>query len=250
MKRAIPSICLGLAVALLPGIRTASAKTSEDDTAEYRASLSTQHEIRNDWTGFGQFQYWNNPQSRYQTYDVLYPGVIYRVNDWLQLSGGMEVIQTDNQTKADTLELRPFVGYKIFLPNHFKWNIYNYNRFEYCDTQNLETYKWSEYSRLCMRFGVDAPLTARENAWQPHTFYAMGYVEPDFRFDSDQVNPLYLSAGLGYIINHRFRVELIYQDEFTRPSTDSSLRQTYNIFELNFKVDLGKNLFGRLHNPN
>ncbi len=249
MKRAFHAIHLSLAAGLLLGARAGFAKTSDDDTAEYRASLSTQHEIWHDWTGFGQFQYYNNPQSRYQTYDVLYPGVIYRVNDWLQLSGGMEAIQTDNQTKADTLELRPFVGYKIFLPNHFKWNIYNYNRLEYCDTQNQETYVWSEYSRLCMRFGVDAPLTAQASAWQPHTFYAMGYVEPDFRFDSDQVNPLYLSAGLGYIISKRFRLELIYQDEFTRPSTDSSLRQTYNIFELNLKVDLGKGIFERLHNP-
>ena len=54
---------------------------------------------------------------------------------------------------------------------------------------------------------------------------------------------------MGYIINHRLRLELIYQDEFTRPGTGSSLHQTYNVFELNLKVDLGKGILERLHNP-
>jgi len=249
VKRLNQAVIAGLAASLLFGTRTGLAKTSDDDTAEYHASLSTQHEIWQDFTGYGQFQYYNNPQENYETYDILYPGVIYRAKDWLQFSGGMEVLDTENMDKADTVELRPFAAVKVFLPNKWKWNFYNYDRYEYCDTQNQDTYVWSEYSRLRMRFGVDAPLTSLENAWQPHTFYAMGYVEPVFRFDSDQINPLYLDAGVGYIINHRLRLELIYQDEFTRPGTGSSLHQTYNVFELNLKVDLGKGILERLHNP-
>lgn len=151
--------------------------------------------------------------------------------------------------KANTLELRPFGGFKIFLPNHFKWYIYNYSRFEFRDTQNQDTYQWSSYSRVRSQFGVNIPLASRANAWQPNTFYATAFVEPIYRFDTDQVNPVYFSAGLGYIINHRLRVEFTYYDELTRPTTDSSLQQTYNIFELNLKIDLGRGILERLNNP-
>ena len=60
---------------------------AEDDIAnEYRLTLPLHHAIRGDFTGFGQLEYRNNPEKDYQAYEVLWPGLTYSVEHWLQLS--------------------------------------------------------------------------------------------------------------------------------------------------------------------
>ena len=58
-----------------------------------------------------------------------------------------------------------------------------------------------------------------------------------------------MRAGVGYILSRRASLELIYYDEFTRPTTGSSLHQYDNIIELNLKIDLGRSILERQHNP-
>ena len=68
---------------------------------------------------------------------------------------------TDNEDSANQLELRPFTGVKLFVPNNIKWNIYNFTRYEYRALQDQDTYDWNNYSRIRSRFGVEFPLTSR-----------------------------------------------------------------------------------------
>lgn len=218
----------------------------EDPTGnEYRLTLFPYHRISDQVTGFGYLGYVNNPDKEFQTYYLGY-GASYAFNPTFQLWGGLIGTYTDYQKSADKLELRPFIGPKIFLPNHWKWNIYNFTRYEYRDIQDRDTGDWTGIHRLRSRFGMEFPLTSLENAWQPKTWYGLGDVEPFYRFDRGTIDPLRFRVGIAYIVSSRVRVEFIYHAQFTRPAGSSGLEFTDNIFRLNIKIALNKGIMGRL----
>jgi hypothetical protein len=213
----------------------------------YRLTLSTHHPIKGDLTGFAELDYRNNPDKDYSGYEVIWPGLTYSMKHWLQFSGGLLTRFTDNGRSADRLELRPFAGVKLFVPNRISWNIYNYTRYEYRSTQDLDTHSWTAYSRLRSRFGVEFPFTSGENAWQPRTWYGLADVEPIYRFDHGTIDPLNVRCGLGYVLNDRVRMEFIYTAQFARTNADA-LDYADNVFQLNIKVGLAAGLLRRLNN--
>ena len=241
-----------IAVALACGLAAGSlcaldarAQNDEPIGNEYRLTLFPYHRISDELTGFGYLGYVNNPDKEYQTAYLGY-GANYTFNPTFQLWGGLIGTYTDNQNSADKLELRPFIGPKLFLPNDWKWNIYNFTRYEYRAIQDRDTHDWTGYSRIRSRFGVEFPLTSREKAWQPKTWYALADVEPFYRFDKDTIDPLRVRGGIAYIVSSRVRVEFIYHAQFTRPSGSSGLEYTDNIFRLNIKIALNKGIMQRL----
>ncbi|MEO8427338.1 MAG: DUF2490 domain-containing protein [Verrucomicrobiota bacterium] len=230
-------------------VAPASSGRADDELAnEYRLTLTVHHPIKDGLTGFGEFEYRNNPEKNHEDYELLWPGLTYSVKHWLQLSGGLISLYTDNEHSADKLELRPFAGVKLFVPNKIKWSIYNFTRYEYRDTEDLDTHTWSAYSRLRSRFGVEFPLTSREKAWQPKTWYGLADVEPVYRFDHETVDPVYVRGGLGHVLSDRVRLEFVYYAQFTRTNR-GSLEYADNIFQLNIKIGLAEGLLRRLHNP-
>jgi hypothetical protein len=239
----IARVC-GLASVLM-GSLAARAQGDEPIGNEYRLTLFPYYSIATNTTGFGYLGYVNNPDKDFQTY-YLGKGVNYLLTPAVQFWGGLISTYTDDEANADQLELRPFGGVKLFLPNKIKWNIYNFTRYEYRALQNLETHDWNNYSRLRTRFGVEFPLTAHEQAWQPKTWYGLADVEPYYRFDKNVVDPLRVRGGLAYIVNDRVRVEFIYHAQFTRPAGSSGLEYTDNIFRLNFKLALGQGVLRRV----
>ena len=225
----------------------ARAQPDEPTGNEYRLTLFPYYSITTNLTGFGYLGYVNNPEEGYQTY-YLGKGVNYFLTPSVQLWGGLISTYTENQDSANQLELRPFAGVKLFVPNQFKWNIYNFTRYEYRALQDQETYDWNNYSRIRTRFGVEFPLTSRERAWQPKTWYALVDVEPYFRFDKNVIDPLRVRGGIAYIVSDRIRVEFIYHAQFTRPAGSNGLEYTDNIFRLNLKLALGKGILQRVFN--
>jgi hypothetical protein len=234
---------------LLAAVAPALSAWSDDEVAnEYRLTFDLKHPIQGDLTGFGQFEYRNNPDNDYRAYEVVWPGLTYKINHWLQLSGGLLTRYTDNAQSADKLELRPFAGVKLFLPNQFKWNFYNYTRYEFRDTLDLDTHDWTGYSRIRSQFGVEFPLTSRAKAWEPKTWYGLANVEPIYRFDHDTFDPVYVRGGIGYVLHDRIRLEFVYAAQFSR-SNRGSLEYADNIFQLYIKIGLAEGLLRRLHNP-
>jgi hypothetical protein len=212
---------------------------------EYRVTLFPYYSITTNTAGFGYLGYVNNPDKDFQTF-YLGKGLNTFITPAVQFWGGLISTYTENEDSANQLELRPFAGAKLFLPNEWKWNIYNFTRYEYRALEDLDTHDWNNYSRIRLRFGVELPLSSREKAWQPRTWYALADVEPYFRFDTDIIDPLRLRGGIAYILSDRVRVELIYHAQFTRPSGSSSLEYTDNIFRLNFKLALDRRVLGRV----
>ncbi len=126
--------------------------------------------------------------------------------------------------------------------------IFNYTRFEYRDTENLSTHDWDQTGRIRSLFEIDVPLSSRECAWKPKTWFAIAGVEPFYEFDKHDITEVRLSAGVGYVLTDRIRMELTYYADFTRPN-DGALAYTENIFLLNFRFSLHKGLLGALLNP-
>lgn len=216
---------------------------------EYELELSPYYRITDKLIGNSRLEVDYNPDAEYTAYKVGLPGLTYIINDWLQLWAGLLTTYTDNQDNANTLQLRPWAGVKLFVPNRAKIHLYNYTRFEYPVTENLDTYNWTDNPRLRSRFGVEVPLSARDRAWKPKTWYALADVEPFYEFDHDVIDPVLVRGGIGYVANDHLQVEFLYTAQFSRETTDSSLAYSSNGFRLKFRFGREKGLLERLHNP-
>ena len=246
--RAFIILTTALLVALVaPSLPVRAA--DDDPSDEYQFTLSPHHAIHGDLSGFGELGYYRNPKADYDAFTIQYPGLVYTATRWAQFSAGFRTLYTDNENSADKLELRPFVGAKFFLPNDLEWNIYNYTRVEYRDTENRDTNEWTHTTRVRSRFAVEIPLTSSAKAWRPKTWYVLADVEPFYRFDTDTVGPLRLRAGIARILSDGIHLELLYNPQFSRPSGGGSLELTENIFNLNVKIGLHEGLLRRLQNP-
>jgi hypothetical protein len=240
------AICFGALLLLI--ISPSLARGADDENDEYQLNLNPHHAVTDHLDMFGNFGYFDSP-SDYSKYRFGWPGLIYGPIHWLQLWDGLDARYTDNYDSADTLELRPFAGVKLFAPNDAKILLYNFTRYEYRAFQNQETHDWDEYSRIRSRFGVEVPLTTRAKAWEPKTFYALAGFEPFYRFDEDEWDPVHVRGGIGYVVNHQVRAEIIYTAQFTRESHDDPLEFTDNILELNIKIAFRGGVLGRFFNP-
>jgi Protein of unknown function (DUF2490) len=239
---------LGVALGLL--FAPAARAQNGDISDEYRLTLSPTHPISGDLTGFGELGFRWNPDLNYHTYVVGWPGLTYTATKWAQFTGGLRTFYTDNDSSAaNKLELRPWGGVKLFLPNGLNWNLYNYTRYEYRDTENLDTHVWTSYSRLRSQFAAEIPLASGERAWAPRTWYGLVGVEPFFRFGWGGINQLQAGGGIGYVVHDRFRIELTCKTVFTQPNSGSGLQYTQKIINLNFKIGLSQGILGRVLNP-
>jgi hypothetical protein len=238
------ALACGLAGGLLCPLTTL-AQPDEPIGNEYRLTVFPYYSINDKTAGFGYLGYVNNPEEEYQTF-YLGKGLNYFLTPSVQLWGGLISTYTENENSANQLELRPFAGAKLFVPNQIKWNIYNFTRYEYRAIQDQETHDWNNYSRIRSRFGVEFPLVSLKNAWQPKTWYALADVEPYYRFDKGIIDPFRVRGGIAYIVSDRVRVEFIYHAQFTRPAGSSGLEYTDNIFRLNIKIAMDKGVLQRV----
>jgi Protein of unknown function (DUF2490) len=245
----VPAPCTLAMLFLSAVIAPAVALRADDPSDENQLTLSLHHPISGDLSGFAELGFRWNPDEDYHDYTILYPGLTYTAAKWLQFSAGLRTLFTDNANSANEFELRPFAGVKLFLPNKLKWNIFNYTRYEYRDTQNRDTDEWTGYSRVRSEFGVEIPLTSREQAWHSNTWYLTADVEPFYRFDKSTIDPFRFGGGIGYVLNDRLQIELIYQGQMSRPSGGSGLEYTESIIHLNFKIGLQKGILQRVLNP-
>src|SRR5215471_6705752 len=229
------------------------AAQNNDVTNEWRITAFPHYPIKGNLSGFGYLGWVKNPGSEYSLWYAGFPGVVYNVKPWFQAWGGLLDIYTNNYTnengKQDTLELRPFIGPKLFLPNKRKWNIYNFTRFEFRQTYHHDTHEWTNVERVRSRFGIEAPLTSLEKSWKVNTFYGIANVEPIYRFDKDDIDPMRAQVGLGYIADPRIRIELLYYANWGRVAPSNDLAFTQNIIRLNVKVGVKHAILSHVWNP-
>jgi Protein of unknown function (DUF2490) len=218
-----------------------TTQSSPDDVDnEYRITAFPSYGINDDWSGFGYLGWVYKPDADYTSY-YLGKGLNYSPVKWLQIWGGLIAVYTDSTVKSDSLELRPFVGPKFIGANQRKWRYYNWTRYELRLTETLDTDEWKTVHRVRNQSRIEIPLVSGERAWTPKSWYFLGDVEPIYRSDTGQIDPLRVRLGLGFITNRRVLAEFHYFTQFTRPD-ERGLAYTDNIFRLNFKVALSRGL--------
>ncbi len=225
-----------LAGSLLCG---AVAARAGDISNEYRLTAYPSYKITDKIRGIGYLGWVSKPDGNYNAYYGA-TGAYSQPKPWLQYWLGVITVYTDFNDESDdlasTLELRPFAGVKFMGANqNTNWRYYNWTRYELRETQNRDNGDWSTVHRLRNQVRIEIPLAAKERVWTPKSWYLLADVEPIYRSDSGQIDPLRLRAGLGYIANPRLLVEFQYYNQFTRPG-GGSLEYTDNIIRLNFKI--------------
>ena len=210
-----------------------------DISNDIRLTAFPYYDFTNHFTIFADLGYAWNRDGQSQVFNMLSPGVYYTFSPWLQVWGGFNNRYSVNASKPDTYEIRPYLGPRLYLPNRWKINLYDYTRFEYRCLDDLETHDWSYSQRIRSRFEADFPLTSTERAWKANTWYTLTSVEPFYVFNGQGFNQLRVSGGIGYIVNNRIRVEFNYYAQFNR-SDGGPLLFTENIFRLNIKIKLNK----------
>lgn len=222
---------------LLSGPVLTSLARAGDTDDNYRLTAFPYYSFSNNVTVFAQLGYQINNNGHTQTYNMLSPGLYYKVNTWLELWGGLNNRYNQNNNEANTFLLRPFVGPKLFVPNKWKWNLYNFTQYEYRATENLDTHDWSYDQRIRSRFEADAPLTRTDRAWKPRTWYSIVNVEPFYDIGQGDIIQLRVGGGVGYVLARHAQLEFIYYANFGR-SNGGPLAYNENIFRLNLKIGL------------
>jgi hypothetical protein len=216
-----------------------SAPRADDVTNEYRLTAYPSYRLAEEWIGFGYVGIVSKPEGHYTSY-YLGKGAFYTPEKWLQLWAGLIGVYTDSTIASNSLELRPFVGAKfIDMTESMKWRYFNWTRYELRLIDTLDTSSWKSISRIRSQFRLEIPLASGEQAWTPKTWYVFPEIEPIWRSDTGQIDPLRVRFALGYIASPRLLVEFQYYLEFTQPS-GSGLAWTNNIWRLNFKVSTDK----------
>lgn len=234
--------------AALPFLSTAPAAaqsgspdTTPDTLSEYRVTAFPSYLIRDKTMGFGYVGLVSKPESDFVAY-YLGTGAYYLPANWIQIWAGLISVYTDQEVKSNLLELRPFTGVKFMGTNaRSKWRYYNWTRYELRLTDSLETHDWTTVSRIRNQTRLEIPLAAAERAWTPKSWYLLGDIEPIYRSDTGQIDPLRLRVGLGYVAKPRLLVEFQMYAQYTRPG-GGSLEYTDNILRLNFKMVTEKGL--------
>lgn len=235
-----PLLAAGLsAVAAAPAGAQEAADT--DVLQEYRITAYPNYRIADQWNGFAYLGYVYKPDAGYKAY-YLGKGAIWQAKPWLQLWGGVIGVYTNQYDASNLLEIRPFVGVKFMGQNARKWNYYNWTRYEMRLTETLNTDEWSTVHRVRNQTRFEVPLAPLARAWTPRTAYAFCDVEPIYRSDNQNIDPLRLRLGLGYVASNHLLVEFQYFAQWTRPG-GGSLTYTDNIWRLNFKL-LGRGGLG------
>jgi hypothetical protein len=240
---------LGVALLLITAAAVAQETAPEAEPAnvlnEYRLTLFPSYRISEWWSGFGYVGAVSKPDADYDAY-YLGTGAYYRPKPWIQLWAGLISVYTDKAVDSDLLELRPFVGAKFLGSSEKrKWRYYNWTRYELRLTETLETGDWQTVHRLRNQTRIEIPLASPERAWTPKSWYLLGDVEPIYRSDTGQLDPVRLRVGLGYVAMQRLLVEFQYYHQYTRPG-GGDLEYTDNIIRLNFKLLTKEGLLSRL----
>jgi len=218
---------------------------------EYRPSLVFAMPINEKWIAWQYNVVVYAPEKKLTTVGVTLPGVTFRPyakngkGTWLELWAGTLFAPSDNYHTSNSLEIRPVVGIRTFVPNETKINIFNFGRYEYRAFH--QDNHWTSQPRFRDRVAVEIPLAKGEKRWAPKTFYTVGDVEPFWRLDDKFLEKVRVRGTIGYIIKKRMAVEFIYHAEFAG-SKGQPKQFVGNLFRVNLKFLFarGKGIFPRI----
>jgi len=238
------SLRIALRVLVLTALGAAAAH-AQDVTNDGRVAAIFAHPLVFDHFSGAPYVWFDDQTGGVKSYRVAFPNIIYHATPWLQGWGGFIVTWTDNDASGNTRELRPYVGFKVFVPNSAHIHVFNWTRLEWRRITNTSNDTITREWRLRTRPGIEFPLSA--HAWQPGTFYGLAngelFVEHGF------IDAVRFMSGAGYIRNDRVRVDLNYVFELSRSAPSDALAYSDNSFRLDFKYSFKQGLLHKQQGP-
>lgn len=228
-----------------PAGAQAQQSTNTDISQQYRITAYPAYALTEKVTGIGYIGWVDEPSLAYQSY-YLGKGVYWTPKKWLEIWAVVIGVYTDSKKTSDSLEIRPFPGVKFkgtIGSTNLLW--YNWTRWEVRFTETMDTHKWSTVYRLRNQTRLSIPLASKARAWKPKSAYVYSDIEPIWRSDDGDVDPLRLRFGLGYVASPRTIVEFQYYVQWTQPDKNA-LAYTTNIWRLNFKFLLDKSAIAKI----
>ena len=141
---------------------------------------------------------------------IVRPSLQKGIKDWLDLFGGLGLFYTVQEGLSNTLEIRPWIGARVYLywDTFSKIRFSNYFRIE--DRFIINTQSSGTSNSIRLRNKIDARIPITDRYLEDNVLYAM--LSFEFFIDGGDVEELYpdkirLGGGLGYKFNYNWRVE-------------------------------------------
>jgi hypothetical protein len=202
---------------------------------------------------------WVDFEGRKQTssgprYQAIYatPSMEYYPNTWLDLTGELVLGHADQNEDLSSFEVTPRVGFRLQLIGNrreFKfpeeWYLNDriaisnllrleYRNFFYSDNQE-DSHEWRLRNRVELKFAIN-----RQDHREDQTLYLLAdgevFVPLDERVPERFANKLRFRGGLGYRVNYKWRVELLYIYDAARDNLGEDFEEDLNILDLRLKV--------------
>jgi len=166
------------------------------------------------------------------------PSLQKGVKDWLDLFGGLGFFYTVQEGLSNTLEIRPWIGARVYL----YWDTFSKIRFsDYFRIEDrfiINTQSTGTSNSVRFRNKIDARIPITNRYLEDNVLYAM--VSFEFFLDAGDVEEFYadkirLGGGLGYKFNYNWRVEAYFYGFRSQDTATDDFTKTDQVWRLTLK---------------
>ena len=169
---------------------------------------------------------------------IVRPSLQKGVKDWLDLFGGLGFFYTVQEGLSNTLEIRPWIGARVYLywDTFRKIKFSDYFRIEDRFVINTQSSGTSNSIRLRNKTAALIPITA--HYLDDRVLYAM--LSFEFFIDGGDIDELFadkirIGGGLGYKFNYNWRVEFYFYGFRSQDTATSGFTTTDQVWQLTLK---------------
>jgi len=166
------------------------------------------------------------------------PSLQKGIKDWLDLFGGLGFFYTVQEGLSNTLEIRPWIGARVYL----YWDTFRKIRFSDLfrieDRFVINTQSSGTSNSIRLRNKTDARIPITDHYLDDEVLYAM--LSFEFFIEGGDIQELFsdkirLGVGLGYKFNYNWRVEFYFYGFRSQDTATSGFAVTDHIWRLVLK---------------
>ena len=169
---------------------------------------------------------------------IVRPSLQKGIIEWLDLFGGLGLFFTVQDGLSNTLEIRPWVGARVYLywDTVRKIRFSDYFRIE--DRFIINTQSSGTSNSIRLRNKIDARIPITDHYFSDEIFYTM--LSFEFFIDGGDVEELFadkirLGVGLGYKFNYTWRVEFYFYGFRSQDTATTGFTVTDHVWKLTLK---------------
>jgi hypothetical protein len=169
---------------------------------------------------------------------IVRPSIQKSINEWLNLFGGLGFFFTAQEGLSNTLEIRPWIGARVYWywDTLSKIRFSNYFRIE--DRFVINTQSSGTDNSVRFRNKIDARIPISDHYFSDKILYLM--LSFEFFLDAGEIDELYadnirLGGGLGYKFNYNWRIEFYFYAFRSQDTATSGFTTTDQVWRLTLK---------------